>query len=119
MDVGRRSIAQRKAKMQNRTGRNRRGLFVLTLSGCLVCLMSAFLGAQAASPFLDAARLGRENDAVAAQVKRLQLQNQREERAIALAKTNAGIERKARASGWMRPEERRFRIPLPPAPPSQ
>ena len=99
--------------MQNGSGLNRRGVFVLLLSGCLVCLLCAFLGAQAASPFIDAARLGRENDTVAKEVKRLQLENQREERGIALAKTNAGIERKARASGWMRPEERRFRIPLP------
>ena len=97
--------------MQTRSGPNRRGFFVLLLSGCLVCLLCAFLGAQAASPFLDADRLGRENDTVAKEVKRLQLENQRAEREIALARTNAGIERKARASGWMRPEERRFRIP--------
>ena len=99
--------------MQNRSGVNRRGFLVLLLSGCFVCLLCAFLGAQAASPFLDADRLGRENDKVAKDIKRLQLQNQREEREIALAKTNAGIDRKARESGWMRPEERRFRIPQP------
>ena len=92
--------------MQKRTGPNRRGIFLLTLTVFLACLLCLFLGAQAAAPFMDADSLARANDSVAAQVKRLQLQNQRDERAIALAKTNAGIERKARESGWMRPEER-------------
>ena len=104
--------------MQNGNKPNRRGIFILTLTGFLACLLCLFLGAQAASPFIDADSLARSNDAVAAQVKRLQLQNQRDERAIALAKTNVGIERKARESGWMRPEERWFRIPQP-APPTK
>ena len=94
--------------MQKRTEAHRRGLFVFALT---LLFAGAYLIAQAASPFRDAEKLARDNDLVAAQVKHIQLQNQRDERAIALAKTNAGIERKARESGWMRPEERRFRIP--------
>lgn len=87
--------------------------------GVLTCSLFVWLGVQAAHPFLLAAQLRQENDAIEQEVHRYRLQNQRLQREVEAMSTREGVIRAARRYGWVLPGETRLVLPSAPATPER
>lgn len=79
--------------------------------GSVVCLLCAWMGVQAAHPFLLASRMHAANDQLRARVAQYALSNQRSERRVKLLETDGGVRLEARKLGWVMPGEARLYIP--------
>jgi hypothetical protein len=77
----------------------------------LLCLAAAWLGVQAAYPFVTAAHWRAANDDLERQVHRYHIQNQRDEKEIRMLDTRQGVISAARQLGYVEPNEVSMRVP--------